>query len=184
MTSNRLSRDSSLAYFSYWGKQGRGWASRYAIEGKQSGSLLSAMDSCFPGCVKTPKIQNRPKNYHWHGKYPPFLLFSVIPFFFRHSGESRNPAQIQRGTRTLQNRSPSLGAARPCTASGSTQEPPDRLVQGPRIRQPSFPAIILVPCRLGREAKVTPAPGSRPRLEPGMQSAPSRSRRRIQGTWP
>jgi len=38
--------------------------------------------------------------------YPPFPLFSVIPApaFICHSGESRNPAQIERGTRTLQRR--------------------------------------------------------------------------------
>jgi len=41
--------------------RGRPGTSPYAIERRKSGSLLSAMEPLFPGCVKTPKVQSRTK---------------------------------------------------------------------------------------------------------------------------
>ena len=70
----------------------------------QAAAEMGVSDTCHSGetgCVNPPKIQSRAKNY------PLARQISAIPaFFFCHSGESRNPAQIERGTRTLQRRQP------------------------------------------------------------------------------
>ena len=67
-------------------------------------------DSGFPDCVKTPKIQNRPKNYTTGMANIRHSRAELAPGWNR----GGNPAQIERGTRTLQSRTarPSLKGAR------------------------------------------------------------------------
>ena len=51
-------------------------------------------------CKNSENPEPCEKSTHWHDKYLLFPLFFCHSGFFRHSGESRNPAQIERGTRT------------------------------------------------------------------------------------